>query len=288
MKKIESQRQITPRKLLSRSGSYLLLVVVALISLAPILWMISASFKSINEILRYPPTVFPENFVTENYSQALQLQPFVQQFLNSVVIMVFVALLTIVMSVPAGYALARVKPIASGIIFLVLLSAMFIPPEATIIPLFQLASMLGWVDTHYPLVIFTAILVTAPIATFVMRQAFLTLPAEYEEAATIDGSGRFRVMLQIYFPLVRPSLASVVVLACWYSWNQFLEPLIYLRSPEMLTVPVALTRFEDAFAGPMWGVQMAATTLSVIPVLLVFFFAQRHVVAGLTAGGLKS
>lgn len=121
-----------------------------------------------------------------------------------------------------------------------------------------------------------------------MRQAFLTLPAEFEEAATIDGSSRLRTMLQIYFPLARPSLASVVVLACWYSWNQFLEPLIYLRSPEKLTVPVALTHHEDPLAGPLWGVQMAATTLSIIPVLLVFFFAQRHVVSGLTAGGLKS
>ncbi|GLI26432.1 sn-glycerol-3-phosphate transport system permease protein UgpE [Agromyces rhizosphaerae] len=281
-------RRTNPRTLASRGLSYLLLSAVALVSLGPILWMVSASFKSPNEILRYPPTIIPENFKWENYQQVFELQPFAQQFLNSVYIMALVAVLTILLSVPAGYALARVRPVAAGVIFLVLLSAMFIPPEATIIPLFQMASTLGWIDTHYPLVIFTAVLTTAPIATFVMRQAFLTLPAEFEEAATIDGATRLRTMLQIYFPLARPSLASVTVLACWYSWNQFLEPLIYVRSPEMLTVPVALTRYEDAFAGPLWGVQMAATTLSVIPVLLVFFFAQRHVVSGLTAGGLKS
>lgn len=275
-------------KHIKRTLNYLFLCLVALVALAPILWMISASLKSPNEILRYPPTIIPEDIKWENYQAVFELQPFTQQFINSVVIMALVAVLTILMSVPAGYALARVKPVASGAIFLVLLSAMFIPPEATIIPLFQYAAKLGWVDTHYPLVVFTAVLVTAPIATFVMRQAFLTLPAEFEEAATIDGSSRLRTMLQIYFPLARPSLASVVVLACWYSWNQFLEPLIYLRSPEKLTVPVALTHHEDPLAGPLWGVQMAATTLSIIPVLLVFFFAQRHVVSGLTAGGLKS
>jgi multiple sugar transport system permease protein len=121
-----------------------------------------------------------------------------------------------------------------------------------------------------------------------MRQAFVALPGEFEEAAAIDGAGRWRTFLQIYFPLVRPSLASVVVLSCWYSWNQFLEPLVYLRSTNLLTVPVALTRYHDPYGGPQWQLQMAATTLSVIPVLLVFFFAQRHVVAGLTAGGLKS
>lgn len=267
---------------------YLLLCLVALVALAPILWMVSASLKSPNEILRYPPTIIPEDFKWGNYRSVFELQPFTQQFLNSVVIMALVAVLTIVMSVPAGYALARVRPVASGAIFLVLLSAMFIPPEATIIPLFQYAAKLGWIDTHYPLVVFTAVLVTAPIATFVMRQAFLTLPAEFEEAAILDGSSRLRTMLQIYFPLARPSLASVVVLSCWYSWNQFLEPLIYLRSPDRLTVPVALTHYEDPLAGPLWGVQMAATTLSVIPVLVVFFLAQRHVVSGLTAGGLKS
>ncbi|MGP5671002.1 carbohydrate ABC transporter permease [Brachybacterium alimentarium] len=275
-------------KHIKRTLNYLFLCLVALVALAPILWMISASLKSPNEILRYPPTIIPEDIKWENYQAVFELQPFTQQFINSVVIMALVAVLTILMSVPAGYALARVKPVASGAIFLVLLSAMFIPPEATIIPLFQYAAKLGWVDTHYPLVVFTAVLVTAPIATFVMRQAFLTLPAEFEEAATIDGSSRLRTMLQIYFPLARPSLASVVVLSCWYSWNQFLEPLIYLRSPEKLTVPVALTHYEDPLAGPLWGVQMAATTLSIIPVLLVFFFAQRHVVSGLTAGGLKS
>jgi multiple sugar transport system permease protein len=281
-------KRTSPRKLAGRSLSYALLIAVSLVSLAPILWMVSASFKSANEILRYPPTIIPENIKLENYLRVFELQPFAQQFLNSVVIMALVAALTVVLSVPAGYALARVKPVAAGVIFLVLLSAMFIPPEATIIPLFQMASGLGWIDTHYPLVIFTAVLITAPIATFVIRQAFLTLPAEFEEAATIDGASRWRTMVQIYLPLVRPSLASVVVLACWYSWNQFLEPLIYIRSPELLTVPVALTRYEDPFAGPLWGVQMAATTLSVLPVLLVFFFAQRHVVSGLTAGGLKS
>ena len=95
-------------------------------------------------------------------------------------------------------------------------------------------------------------------------------------------------MVQIFLPLVRPAIASAVVFTAWFSWNQFLEPLIYLRSPEKLTVPVALTHYEDPLAGPLWGVQMAATTLSVIPVLLVFFLAQRHVVSGLTAGGLKS
>jgi multiple sugar transport system permease protein len=268
--------------------NYVLLTAVAVVFVGPILWMMSGSLKSINEILRYPPALLPEIVRWDNYAQVFQLQPFVRQFGNSVLVMVAVCILTIVISVPAGYALARVRPVASGVIFVFILSAIFLPPEATIVPLFQLAAAIGWNNTLWPLIVFTAILTTSPIATFVMRQAFLTIPGEFEEAATVDGSSRWRTMMQIYLPLARPSIAAVIVLSCWYSWNQFLEPLVYLRSQELLTVPVALTHFNDPFAGPLWNVQMAATTLSVIPVLLVFFFAQRHVVAGLTAGGLKS
>src|SRR5690625_1762400 len=185
---------------LRRIPNYLVLCLVSFVAVAPILWMISASLKSPSEILRYPPAIIPEEIRWENYTDVFALQPFAQQFLNSVVIMALVTVLTLLMSIPAGYALARIRPIASGTIFLALLSAMFIPPEATIIPLFQYAAALGWVDTHYPLVIFTAALITAPIATFVMRQAFLTMPADFEDAAAIDGSGRWRTMLQIYLP----------------------------------------------------------------------------------------
>ncbi len=202
--------------------------------------------------------------------------------------MALVCVLTLLIAIPAGYSLARVRPIGTAVIFVFLLSGLFIPPEAVIVPLFRFAASLGWIDTFVPLVIFTALLSTAPVAMFIMRQAFVTLPDEFEEAATLDGAGRWRAMLQISLPLVVPSIAAAVVFCAWFSWNQYLEPLVYLRTREMLTVPIALTLFEDPLAGPRWNVQMAATTLSVVPVLLVFLFAQRHVVAGITAGGLKS
>ncbi|WP_300265439.1 carbohydrate ABC transporter permease [Microbacterium sp.] len=271
-----------------RIPTYVLLSVIALLFIGPVLWMVSGSFKSITEILKYPPLIFPEVFRWENYVQVFTLQPFGRQILNSVLLMVLICALTLLLAVPAGYALARVRPVGAAVIFIILLSGVFIPPEAVIIPLFQTAADLGWVDTFYPLVIFTSVLSTGPVAMFIMRQAFLTLPAEFEEAATLDGASRTRTMVQIFLPLVRPSIASAIVFTAWFSWNQFLEPLVYLRSQTMLTVPVALTLFEDALAGPRWNVQMAATTLSVLPVLIVFLLAQKHVVSGLTAGGLKS
>jgi len=284
MKRIDRRGSL----ILRRSGSYALLTVISLLFIGPILWMLSGSLKSINEILRYPPTILPEVFHWENYLQVFTLQPFGRQFLNSVLVMTLVCGLTLLIAIPAGYALARVRPAGAAVIFVVLLSGIFIPPEAVIVPLFQTAAQLGWIDSYLPLVIFTSMLATAPVAMFIMRQAFLTLPPEFEEAATLDGAGRWRTMAQIFLPLVRPSIASAVVFTAWFSWNQFLEPLVYLRSQELLTVPVALTLFEDPLAGPRWNVQMAATTLSVLPVLIVFLIAQRQVVSGLTAGGLKS
>lgn len=273
---------------LRRVPTYLLLSVIALLFLGPVFWMVSASLKTINEVLRFPPTIFPEVFRWANYAQVFTLQPFGRQFANSVLVMVLVVALTLVIAIPAGYALARVRPSGAAAIFIVLLSGVFIPPEAVIVPLFQAAADLGWVDSFIPLILFTAVLSTSPVAMFIMRQAFLTLPNEFEEAAILDGASRWRTMVQIFMPLVRPSIASAVVFSAWFSWNQFLEPLVYLRSQNMLTVPVALTLFEDPLAGPRWHIQMAATTISVIPVLIVFLIAQRHVVSGLTAGGLKS
>lgn len=274
--------------MLRRIPNYVLLSLISLLFIGPIVWMVSGSLKSRSEILRYPPTLVPEELRWDNYAQVFELQPFDRQFLNSIVIMALVCVLTLAVAIPSGYALARVRPRGAAVIFILLLSGIFIPPEAVIVPLFRFSAQLGWIDTYAPLVVFTSMLFTAPVAMFVMRQAFVTLPHEFEEAATLDGASRWRTMIQIFLPLAKPAIASAVVFTAWYSWNQFLEPLVYLRSRQMLTVPVALTLFEDPLAGPRWAVQMAATTLSVLPVLIVFLFAQRQIVAGLTAGGMKS
>lgn len=273
---------------LRRIPSYALLTLISLVFVGPIVWMVSGSLKSRSEILRYPPSLIPEDIRWDNYLQVFELQPFERQFLNSIAIMALVCAVTIAVAIPSGYALARVRPRGAGAVFILLLCGIFIPPEAVIVPLFRFSAQLGWIDTYVPMVVFTSFLFTAPVAMFVMRQAFVMLPQEFEEAATLDGASRWRTMVQIFLPLAKPSIASAIVFTAWYSWNQFLEPLVYLRSRDMLTVPVALTLFEDPLAGPRWNVQMAATTLSVLPVLIVFLFAQRQIVAGLTAGGMKS
>lgn len=271
-----------------RGALYAFIFVVCFMIIAPVLWMVSASLKPVNEVLDYPPSLLPSALHWENYAKVFSLQPFGSQLFNSIFIMAAVCLLTLAVSVTAGYALARIKPRGSAFLFIFILSGIFMPPEALIIPLYKFASNFGWIDTHWPLIIFTTFFTSAPIATFVMRQAFIQLPREFGEAAIVDGASRSRVFLGVYTPMVRPSIAAVVVLSAWYSWNQYLEPLVYLRSTDKFTAPLALTQFNDPFAGPLWNVQMAATTISILPMVVLFIFAQRHVIAGLTAGGLKS
>lgn len=280
--------QRRPRHIASYGVRYLVLVMVSIPFLGPLLWMLSGSLKGPNEVLRYPPSLIPEVVRWSNYVRVFEFQPFGRQLLNSITVMLVVCAITVVVSTMAGYAFARIRFRWSSILFIVCLSGIFVPPEATIIPLFRLASQLGWIDSLLPLIIFTAFLATCPLGTFVMRQAFVALPGEFEEAATVDGASQARVLLRIYVPMAWPSVSAIIVFSAWYSWNQFLEPLVYLRSQSAFTAPLALTHYEDPFAGPLWGVQMAATTLSVIPVLIVFLVAQRYVISGLAAGGLKS
>jgi multiple sugar transport system permease protein len=276
------------KRLLVDGVKYLLLCFVVVLVIFPFLWMVSGSLKGNNEVLSYPPTFIPQVIRWENYAEVFVFQPFAQQFLNSVIVMTLVCAITLCVSTMAGYAFARVPVKGASIIFLILLTGIFIPGEATIVPLYRMVTAFGWIDSLTPLIVITSFVTTAPVATFVMRQSFLSLSPEYGEAATIDGAGRWRTFLQVYLPMVRPSMAAVIVLTTFYSWNEFLGPLIFLRSRPNFTVPLAIAQYEDPFSGPLWAVQLAAATLSVIPVLVVFFIAQKHVVAGLTAGGLKA
>lgn len=269
------------------AARYMVMILFAIVYLVPVLWLLSASLKSPSEVLGYPPQWLPKLVHWDNFVQVFTLQPFARQFANSLFIMLGVCLLTATISCLAGYALSRTRLPGASIILLVILSGIFIPSETTIIPLYRLAVQLGWVDTPWPLIIFTSLGMSGAIGTFIMRQAYLSVPRDFEDCAFVDGASRWRTLVSIVLPLVRPSIAAVVVLSAWESWNQFLEPLIYERSADQMTVPVALAQYSNVYTGPLLNIQLAATTLSIVPVLAIFLVAQRQVIAGLTAGGIK-
>lgn len=266
---------------------YAALCVLAVPFVMPTWWMVTSSFKPISEIFAYPPTLWPQETTLQAYRDAFTLQPFVRQYFNSVYIAMIVTVGTMLISSMAGYAFARIRFPGQNALFLVVLLGLLIPSEVTIVPLFQMFNSWGMVDTHWPLILATTFGAPSVLATFIMRQFFITLPVELEEAARLDGLGRWRIWWYIAMPLARSALAAVAIFTFQHVWNLYLEPTVFLQSPEMFTLPQALTRYTDAYGGQMWNVQLAAASMTVLPVLAIFVLAQRQFIEGLAQTGLK-
>lgn len=264
-----------------------LLVVLCVPFVFPTWWMATSSLKTTSEILRVPPTLWPSEPTLGAYRAVFELQPFAIQYWNSVYIAVLSTVGTILVASLAGYAFARIHFRGNNILFVVVLAGLLVPSEVTIVPLFRAVNALGLIDTHWPLIIIPIFGAPCVLGTFIMRQFFLGLPVELEEAGRMDGLSRFGIFWKIAFPLARPAIAAVAIFTFMKSWNMYLEPIVYLSSRENFTLPQALTQYVDAYGGPIWNVQLAATTLTVIPMLIVFLFAQRQFIQGLAQTGLK-
>ncbi|MBX5159218.1 MULTISPECIES: carbohydrate ABC transporter permease [unclassified Rhizobium] len=266
---------------------YGLMCVLLIPFVFPTWWMVTSSVKPISDIFAFPPRLIPESYDWTTYSKVFELQPFVTQYWNSAYIAGVVTVGTMVVSSMAGYAFARIRFPFANAIFMIVLLGLLIPSEVTIVPLFQMFLKAGMVNTHWPLILVPIFGAPSVFATFVMRQFFVTLPAELEEAARVDGLGRFKIFRKIALPLARPALASVAIFTFLHSWNLFLEPIVFLSSADKFTLPQALTQYTDAYGGPMWNIQLAAATLTALPVLIVFIIAQKQFVEGLAHTGLK-
>lgn len=275
------------RRRLARAGLYVGLVLLAVPFVFPTWWMITSSFKPISQIFAFPPTMLPSNPTAQPYVDALALQPFARQYVNSLYIAGVVTGLTMLFSSMAGYAFARIRFRGANALFLLVLSGLLVPSEVTIVPLFQVFNALGMIDTHWPLLLVTTFGAPSVLATFIMRQFFLTLPEELEEAARLDGLHRVSIWWRISMPLATAALGAVAIFTFLHTWNLYLEPTVYLQSPELFTLPQALTRYTDAYGGQMWNTQLAAATMTAVPVLVVFVLAQRQFVQGLAQTGLK-
>ncbi|GHJ42991.1 sn-glycerol-3-phosphate transport system permease protein UgpE [Catellatospora sp. TT07R-123] len=271
----------------TKTAIYGVLCLLALPFLFPTWWMITSSVKPVNEIFAFPPTLWPSEVRFDAYRRAFELQPFAQQYFNSMYIALLVTVGTLAVSAMAGYAFARIRFPGANVLFVVILTGLLIPSEVTIVPLFKMFDAWGMVDTHWPLILVPILGAPGVLATFIMRQFFLALPGELEEAARVDGLGRFAIFRLIALPLARPALGAVAIFTFLHSWNLYLEPIVFLSSSEMFTLPQALTQFTDAYGGPMWDIQLSAATMTALPVLAVFVIAQRQFIEGLAHTGLK-
>ncbi len=266
--------------------TYLLLTVVTAIVLIPFFWMVTTSLKHQSKIFLFPPQWLPSPIVWENYVEVFTRQPFHLYMFNSTYIAVLVTVGTCLFAALAGYTFAKLRFPFKNTIFLILLSSMMIPTEVTAIPLFQWMSMLGLVNTHFPLIVPPMLGAYGMFGVFLLRQFFITVPSDLDEAAKIDGCTPWTTFVRIMLPLCVPALATLCIFVFLHSWNEFFEPLIYLSSSHLYTLPLALSLFTDQ-SGTEWHLLMAASVITTLPLLIVFFFAQQKFIEGVAMTGLK-
>jgi multiple sugar transport system permease protein len=271
-----------PSKLVKRAFLLLILLVVAVIFVLPLIWMLSSSLKPENKVLSYPPSFIPSPIEWGNYSQAGH--GLFKFFVNSVHLAVLNVFLLLIFAAMAGFAFARIDFVAKKLAFALLLSTAMIPSMVYLVPQYIMFRQIGWINTYYPL--WVPQVLTPVFGTFLLRQSFRAVPNELEEAARIDGANIFTIFWRIMVPQVKPALAAVGTLTFMATWNDVFGPLIFLNSTDLQTMPIALALFHGEYF-TQTNVLMAAATLTTIPPLLIFLFAQKYFVQGITMSGLK-
>jgi multiple sugar transport system permease protein len=262
-----------------------ILVVGAVAMALPFAWMLFSSFKPLGEIFIQPPKLLPQDWNLEGYRTALGGADFVRGFWNSTYIAVTITVVSLLTSAMAAYAFARIDFRASRGLFMVFLATMMVPGQLTIIPLYIIMGWLGWVDTHAALIVPPALF--NAFGVFLLRQYIKGIPLELEEAAQLDGAGRFRTFVTIILPLLRTPLTALGIFTFLGQWNNFFSPLIFLNSSDKFTLPLLVNQFKGQYTSD-WPALMAATTLLAAPILILFAVAQRQIVEGIALSGSKS
>ena len=272
------------RRRLGATILHLTLIVVGVAMVFPFVWMLITSFKTLPQLLQDPTSFWPMPWTLDNYVEAWNAVPFGQAYLNSIYICVLAVVGTLLTASMAGYAFARIKFRGSRLIFIVFLATQMIPKQVTLIPFYLLMAQFGWVDSHLSLIV-PAMLVN-PFAVFLMRQFVLSLPKELEEAALVDGAGRWRTFWSIILPNLKPGLGALSIIVALDVWNSFLFPLVLLNSPDLFTVPLLLSSFRGQFGSINYGLVMAASAVATIPMLIAFVIGQRRILNSMAASGL--
>ncbi len=268
---------------LGRGLLYIVLAAGALLMMFPFIWMVSTSFQSEGALLVPPPQLIPSPIETGNYAEVATAFPLARFLLNSVGVALVSTALQLITSAMAAYAFARLTFRGRDALFLLYIATLMVPLQVTILPLFVEMKYLGQVDSYAGLILPS---IASAFGTFLLRQAFLGLPRELEEAAFIDGAGHFAVFRRIVVPLALPALATFGIFAFMASWNSFLWPLVIVNTPDLMTLPVGLSNLQGRYA-TAWNLLMAGSTVAVVPILIVYLVGQKYVIRGVTLTGLK-
>lgn len=268
----------------SKVAALLFTLVAAIAVLAPVMWTLSTSLRLPAEAFDLPPHFIPLGFDTTAYREVFSQIDVARLVLNSALVTALIAAGQMLTAAMAGYVFARLRFRGSNLLFALVLATMMVPVQVTIVPVFMLIRGMGLADTLLALIIPA---VPTAFGTFLMRQYFLNLPADFAEAAQIDGAGPWRTFFSIYMPLAAPGMAIVGILAFNYHWNEFFRPLVLTNSEENFTLPLGLVSLQGNLGTGSISVVLAGVIISMIPALIVFLFGQRYLREGLTAGSGK-
>jgi len=279
-------RRRETRRVLHAILVYALVIPGALIFMVPLIWMLSTALKEPKQVFIFPPQWIPDPIMWENFARGWNdFLPFNRFLLNSILITSNNIIGNLVSCCLAAFAFARLRARGRGFFFVLVLGTMLLPAEVTIIPQYVLFTKLGWNNTWLPLMVPSWF--GWAFFIFLLRQFFMGIPRELDEAARLDGASSWRILWSIILPLSKPALATVVIFAFIGNWNNFLYPLIYIRSTEMQVLAVGLNMFRGAYGNTNYNYMMAVALLVLMPVLLVFFFGQRLFVRGIALTGIK-
>ncbi len=278
----KTQRRL--RRGFRASVAHIVLLISGLSFLLPFIWMIVTSLKPAEQIFVWPPVLLPRPVVWQNYVEAVATIPFFRYLGNTMYISLF-NVLGILISCPlVAYGLSRIEWPGRDFLFMVVLASMMLPYAVLMIPTFLIFNALGWIGSFKPLIV--PAFLGAPFFIFLLRQFFMTIPFDLSDAATIDGCSEFSILWYIILPLSKPALATVALFTFIANWQDFLGPLIYLRDESQYTLSLGMQRFLSDH-GAKWAQLMAVSTLTVLPIVILFFFAQRTFIECITFSGIK-
>lgn len=272
--------------------THIALVLLSLLFFTPTLWMLTTALKPINETMTSPPRWVPSKFLWENFPLAINYGkdqlgyiPFLVYARNTIIVTILCVAGSVMSNALVAYSFARIKWPGRDFFFSATLATMMVPFPVTMVPTFALFKWLGWVGTFRPLWI--PAFFGSAFSIFLLRQFFRTIPMELSEAAKIDGAHEFRIFTDVVLPLARPALAVVALFTFMGAWNDFLGPMIYLVDQESFTLSLGLSAYQTQHGGTPWNLLMAATVMVILPVVIVFFFAQKLFIQGIATSGLK-
>jgi len=281
MQRTKDERRLPAWKALVAHG---VLIALSAVFLLPLVWLVTSSLKTDEQILKFPPEWIPRPLTFANYPKGLAFIPFGRYLLNTTIICLFTVTGTLLSCSLVAYGLARIRWRGRNALFYIILSTMMLPFQVTMVPIFVMFARLGWVDTFLPLIV--PHFFGSAFYIFLMRQFFLTIPYELSEAARIDGCGEWDIYRRVVLPLSKPVLATVGLFSFLGAWNDYLGPLIYLSDEHKYTLSLGLASFSSQY-GSYPGMLMAVTTVITVPIVVLFFFAQRTFIQGISLTGIK-